>query len=252
MLRLMCGIRLLSDSSLFGQYSERADQLLREFIKIMETESRFFPTMAVHQIIHLGQDVRYHNKPLESFACYKFENTLKTLKSRITNYKDPLKNLTNRLRVQSSFESNTFSRRSRGVKKMIDDYDLVGLFEDGMYRCIQSPRFYLKGVGYDQREISDDTADCYFITKQYNIYLLRSISCRDGKNITLEASSVKFRDAFQFYNSSGQVSFSSSECGIYVLRTLRPTLSSIPVTDVHRKLIVHSMNGINYGYTLIA
>lgn len=250
----MCGVRMLSDSSLFEKYSETADQLILEFIRIMEEQDEFFPTLSVHQIVHLGNDVRYHKKPLETFACYKFENTLKTLKARITNFKNPLKNLANRLRIESTFESNSSSRRSRGVKQMIGEYDILGMSESNpnSYHSIQCSRFYLTGVDCNQSTVSSNP-DSYFITKQNTIYLLRSVSVHAvNKTITLEASKVTYRSSFEFSDRFGQLSFSSSQCGVFVLRELKPTLSSILVSDVYRKLIVNSSNGVHYAYTLIA
>lgn len=172
------------------------------------------------------------------------------MKSRITNFKDPLKNLSNRLRVESNFESNAYSRRSRNVKKLIGEYDLLGLFEGGAFRAIQGPLFYLDGVGSTRTDLIPKP-DSYFISKELKIYLLRSVHCSNGK-ISLQASRVIYRNAFEFYDRRGNISFSSRQCGVFVLRELRTTLSNVAVDDVYRKLIVNASNGVIYAYTLIA
>lgn len=128
-LLLSCGIRILSDESLYHQNNITADLLLKEYVKLYPNIfGRHFVSSNVHNLVHLSKCVEDFGC-LYSFSGYKFENFLQTLKSYVRKPTDILQQLYNRIkynfereddiqRAKKSFEKSEIqiSKKSIGIK----------------------------------------------------------------------------------------------------------------------------------------
>ena len=101
---LCCAIRILSDPLYVDKYNAAAYAFINAFIEIATNEFSKFPTLIVHLLTHLPEQV-LDLGPLDGHSAWRFENTLKTLKMKTNSFKLPLKNATNLLRNGATFVS---------------------------------------------------------------------------------------------------------------------------------------------------
>jgi hypothetical protein len=80
---------------------------------------------------------------MDDFSCFKFENTLRFLKLMMRSTKNPMKNLTNELKAQSSFV-NEAGRRREGGPHPYHQSDIDYGMEYNTYRSYQGPNFVIK------------------------------------------------------------------------------------------------------------
>ena len=99
----------------FKVHNGSAESFLQCFQRNMEFKAPQFCTLAIHLLIHLPEEcLRF--RTLETFSCFKYENTLKYLKSLNQSQKEALIHLTKKLQISSTFKSN-ISRSGARIDK---------------------------------------------------------------------------------------------------------------------------------------
>lgn len=115
-LLLSCGIRILSDKSLYRQNINTADLLLKEYVNMYPNIfGRHLVSSNVHNLLHLSKCVEDFGC-LYSFSGYKFENFLQVLKSYVKKPTDILQQLCNRINYNFEKEDD-INRAKKSLEK---------------------------------------------------------------------------------------------------------------------------------------
>ncbi len=109
LIMLIAGLRILCDRNMHKEMNELAQNFLTTFVRNSAVLfGEHFVTLKVHLLGHLAAEVDRLG-PLESYSAYPFENVLKTIKRSVSSPKNPLVNVTAKLKFQSTYTS----RRSK-------------------------------------------------------------------------------------------------------------------------------------------
>ena len=140
-------VRIMADPRIYKEYLDDARDFSKYFIHLSRKWlGDHFVSLSVHMLTHLPDECA-RNGPLDSFSVFKFENHLKTLKSRLTtNFKNPLATLKTTLRRNATHVSSSHRHgRATGIylKRQFspNEYsaiDLPGLF----YLSVEHPNCY--------------------------------------------------------------------------------------------------------------
>lgn len=100
-----CAIRILCTQETCIEYNHVAHSLLTTFVKRFPTlYQKHNVKFNVHSLLHLSSDVKFTQKPLDSFSAFKFENYLQILKKDARNCVRVLEQIVNRCAERSKFE----------------------------------------------------------------------------------------------------------------------------------------------------
>lgn len=100
-----CAIKILCTQETCIDYNHVADSLLTAFVKrFPKLYQKHNVKFNVHSLLHLSSDVKYTQKPLDSFSAFKFENYLQILKKDARNCVHVLEQIVNRSAERSKFE----------------------------------------------------------------------------------------------------------------------------------------------------
>ncbi|KAM0727248.1 hypothetical protein ACS0PU_006580 [Formica fusca] len=101
-LALSIAIRILCNSNLCLVLNDYANSLLKWFvIQYKELYGIRYISYNVHNLIHLANEVIRFGC-LDNFSCFKFENYIKNIKSKIQNSPKPLEQVSNRIHEENS------------------------------------------------------------------------------------------------------------------------------------------------------
>lgn len=96
-LLLHYAIRILCDAELCISNNKCAHSMIVNFVKKFgELYGEHQVSYNVHCLLHLAEDVRNMNAPLDSYSCFKFENYLQTVKKTPKNGHRVLEQISNR------------------------------------------------------------------------------------------------------------------------------------------------------------
>lgn len=103
-------IFILSHPNLAVQLCNYAQALLIEFVK---TVDEFFGPNSkiynIHNLVHLPDDIRNFNRPLNNISAFDFENLLGKIKRSLQSGKKPLSQLSRRLSESASISGKYIS-----------------------------------------------------------------------------------------------------------------------------------------------
>ena len=240
---LSMAIRLLSDPGTYIRYNQFAKALLVCFVDTStEYFGKHFMSLIVHILLHLGDECMKFG-PLDKFACWKFENTLKSIKKRCRNFKTPLKALANQLRYKSTFVSKPSRDPHYGgngvhlVRRMCGP---GSRFLDGeLYRTVFFKNFVL----------TPDFPDNHFQTQSRQIYAIEEIISTGTGTKLICKSYDKVECAYYVPTKEHRVE--STEIGIKRLRVPNPNVHVIDIQDFATKCVVRSYNNSLYCYPLM-
>lgn len=134
-MQLHCAIQILCSSEKCLILNRVANDLLINFVKqYSKLYLKYQVTFNVHSLLHLADDVKFLQKPLDSFSAFKFENYLQILKKEPKNCVRVLEQIANRnvershiQRILPSVFTNKSSVRTKENQsnfKYIDIYDV--------------------------------------------------------------------------------------------------------------------------------
>ena len=244
-------IRILADPELYLSMSKHALQFIQCYLDTMETHyGVHFVTLIMHCLLHLPDECVRHG-PLDSFSCFKYENTLKTLKSRLRSYRYPLESLTNQLQYQSNFvskktrnvlQAEPLTLLSQPFKNLDLDYNFIG-------------GTHYKSIFYKNFKLSVHKPDCYFVCKddRATIHELKAVikTGEDANEIallTIEWSTVCA------YHVPTNVDYRRNESTIVGVRRMTEQASGtgyVTMGRVHRKCVVHTISNQMFSYELL-
>jgi hypothetical protein len=234
-------IRIMAEVEFYRMYAPEAHGLSGAFVDYCRRDDVFgchFVVMMIHLLEHMGPETARLG-PLETISAFRFENTLKTLKDRTRSSKNPLKNITKKLKVQATFVS-------KASRTYASKHSMSRMLANGRYATLSTPKLYLS--------ISPtSSANAYFSVENY-ICKFESVEKRDGQFI-VHAYRYLMKDSAYVvnYRSCGaDRTFRSSAVGVWKLQRLSPKLREIPVNLILKKYVVHKCDECVYAYEMIS
>ena len=207
------------------------------------TYGTHFVTLVVHYLEHLPDECRKLG-PMDTFSCFKYENTLKSLKKRCRSFKNPLKNLANQLRIKSTFISKT----SRAFMTGKPVTTLKRPCTAGSGSGIAGE--YYQTVVYRHHILTIKSPDCYFYTCDKKFYRIFEIIKRPQEGILLGCKRYRVESAYCI-PTSDDIDFESSSIGVYKLIHLSDHLEYVRLHRFQRKGVVHCLYDSNYAYPML-
>lgn len=240
------GIRILADESLYLTYNRTAEHLLCHFQLLMDQEFPTYVSMAVHMIKHLPEDAKNFGA-IDTFSCYRFENCLKSLKQLITSPKQPLKTVTERLKMRASFrcaKSRKLAPGQLGVRKRAD---IENQPSHGIYEIFNQ-------LNLKYYRLSNQPKDRYFVAKindekkgreRRKIFqFVQVLKYNDGKlKIEANPQTTRPRSIYDPFKVPGvQKHIDSTDFGVYeISRFKTDEIDQIDLTDIEFKLVPRFM-----------
>jgi hypothetical protein len=229
-----------------------AEALLFEFQRESTLVWKQFCTLSIHMLIHLPGECMRHG-PLDSFSCWKYENTLASIKRSVHGATcQPLVTAVNRLKVAPYYISHGYIYKPESVPGLKKP-NSVGQFE-----TIELANFVLK---------QNDT-DCFFGVKAGC-----RLQCRDlvykfhvaereasGEVVVLGYCHVQSQN---FYNvvfpdrrighEDELLTVDSSDIGIHSIGSCAHSFGLIRFRheDIKYKYIVHKSGAYTVAYRMI-
>lgn len=251
---LTMAVRIMSDPRLYETHRQFACNLCKMFIKkSILFFGDTFVTLAVHLFVHLPAETEKFG-PLDKFSVWKFENVLAKLKKMTMSTKNPLVNITKKLRVCA-----TLTSKSRRVVVGYNEVLFSKKHQDGRFTSITTENIYLSNEDKDAHFSAEDGniyKACYF-TKEYSGdagLIVRVFAKRfetktspyyceqTTENVPAEDESLDF-DTFRHINAS--------ELGIFGLANLSSEIFGLYFNMIDRKYVVHDFDGSLVGYPLL-
>lgn len=122
-LALSIAIRILSDSDLNRDFNEYADSLLRWFVdQYKKLYGIKYISHNIHNLIHLADEAKRFGC-LDEFSCFKFENFMIDIKSKVQDCPRPLEQV-----VLRTLEENTLPV----TKECIQSYPIIKRSRSGI------------------------------------------------------------------------------------------------------------------------
>ena len=222
---LSIAVRLLSDPVFYTTCNEFAMSLITCFVdSCVEFFGDHFVSLIVHLLLHLPEECLKFG-PLDRFSCWKYENTLKSIKKRCRNFKTPLTALMNQLKVKSTFVSKPgrdFMRTSSAVT------------------CIRPIRGsgmvmgnYYKTIFYKNHVLTIYPPDCYFYSKN-KVFRIKEIVQTANEGVKMICHTFD-RAESAYYITTSTDRFESSRIGIMKLKEKSYNLQIIHLANLNIK-----------------
>ena len=237
-------VRLLSDPTLYIPYIKFARALLHCFVdSCVAYFGKHFVTLIVHVMLHLPDECIKHG-PLDSFSCWRFENTLKSLKKRCRNFKTPLGALATQLSQKSTF----ISKPSRNFQGNTSEVFLKCPVLTRLERPVLDGQSY-KTVFYKNHAITIDTPDCYFMSKTKQVYMILDII---HTSIGTQLICNQYdKVCYAYYVPTATGRFESSTLGVLRLLHLNDNLEIIDLHDFYRKCVIRVFDKETFCYPIM-
>ena len=242
--RCLCvALRIMSEPQYYLKYHKFAEAFCHAFVvKTREQFGNRFVVMMVHLFQHVAEENRRMGA-LETFSVFRFENTLKTLKERTRSTKNPVYNITQKLKIRATFVSKAarcFSPKMKVSRKL----------GNGQFGCVSSPDIYLANNFQDS---PFPTADAIWEFKHVEeLPTGVVISAYRYKNIrsayTLETLKGKTEKKTGILMNK---KFNVGLMGIFELDNVSQTCEQVPPESIRRKYVVNEFDGKFIGYPLI-
>lgn len=144
-LKFHCAIRILCTPKDCIKNNDLAHELLEDFVREFGSLYEYRSlSHNVHSLLHLAEDVRNLNCPLDSYSAFKFENFLQYLKKLCRNNYRVLEQISNRY-FEKFFVSNyegDFKKRSNQDKTDVSG-NITDIYKYNMHLSIKSPNNYV-------------------------------------------------------------------------------------------------------------
>ena len=198
-------------------------------------------TLVVHYLQHLPDECRKLG-PLDTFSCFKYENTLKSLKMRCRSFKSPMSNLANQLRIKSTFVSKASRAFMTGkpVTTLKRQHEGSGLLAGEYYQTVVHHHHILT--------IKDP--DCYFYTRDKAFYKISEIVKTELGVIFICWRFTKLEAAYSI-PTAGNTKFESSVVGVFKLLQISEEKELVEISRFARKCVVHNIYGQEYVYPML-
>ena len=249
--QLCMAIRIMADPELYITMSGKALQFIQCYLDTMANHyGEHFVTLMTHCLLHLPNECVKHG-PLDSFSCFKYENTLKTLKSRIRSFRYPLESLTNQLHHQSNF----VSKKTRNVLEAEPLTLLSNAFNDNLdedYNFIAGKHY--KSISYKNFKLTVNKPDCYFVCKddRKTIHELKAV-IKVERDDSIALLTIEWNTTCAYYVPTNNDYIRTESTIIGVRRMTDRVLGTAYVTmrRVHRKCVVHTFSNQMFSYELL-
>ena len=234
MLLLAVATRIISDKRYVSDAGlvKKASNMYSEFVELGQQEfGAHFVTLNVHLLKHIADNVS-GGTVLDKQGCFKFENTLKSIKALCRGTKKPMLTLSNRIGEDFVIESNIGGKKKRETDKPIV-----------LSKCYKQVRF--TECQWKNQTISSRCPDCYFSTTTNQIYhplyAVQHVLELDGE-VFLQAKEMPtnlLKPAWVLNPEDPEKMFDSRMVGIYMLppRDLPNKLMYIPLKTVTMKYV---------------
>ena len=188
---LTLGMRILADPRYYAEpdMNALAHSLLVSYIHTSaEYYGNHFVSMVVHQLSHLAAECR-RNGPIDVFSGFKYENMNKTLKNLCHTYKNPVQNITKKLKYKSGF----ISKACRNLPDPTVSYPHLANEIRERDEDMTEDRRYYKAIRFEHFYVNTETTggNCYVYVHQpsTNVYLFFQVAVisadADGRNIQM-------------------------------------------------------------------
>ena len=199
-----------------------------------------FITLMMHCLTHLADECKRLG-PLDSFTCFKYENTLKSLK-RARSYRYPLISLSNQLQYRPYFVSKQSRQLQEAEPKVIFGNKLEhfdGPLEANYYESIRLNNIIL----------SVHEPNCFFMDPLSKVLQILHIVEQDGLTFFI-CSRWRCESAYSFHFETMKP-VESKIAGVFRLYEQMPNMETIELDQVERKCVVHTFLGRKYSYPLL-
>lgn len=220
-LLLHVAIRILCDKDICISHNELANEMLREFVFEMEhlygLEHIIYN---IHSLIHLANDVKVFGN-LDNFSAFVFESSLYKLKNLLHKTPQPLAQIANRI------EENEFE-----LNYNVNNQDTFPLLKKRRHILCNNNHVITtvyKEIITEKFKLSNEPADCWFLTKKNNIVRFEHLECIENQLFILGSEVPKKED---FYKTP----ISSHRLNIYQATFFLNPSKLWNLKEVHKKL----------------
>ena len=244
---LAIAVRILSDSELYLARNQLASNLIESFVATTITFfGSHFITLMMHCLTHLPAECKA-NGPLDSFSCFKYENALKSIKSRCRSHSAPLLSLA----TQLQFQSNLVSNSQKPVGAQVEGAAKASQSDNALTRTLVPVGQQFRYVRCKNFKLSDYAPNCYFSPKnKAQVYEIHGIvSQKTG--IVLVCYLWDTEPAYYVPTSDESIRLNSSITGVFRLKARAVDPTVLNVKDVYRKCIVNSVDGLLFSWPLL-
>lgn len=148
-LKFHCAIRILCTPNDCLKNNNLANELLKDFVKEFGALYGYHNlSHNIHSLLHLSEDVKNFNCPLDSYSAFKFENFLQYLKKLCRNNYRVLEQINNRFFEKFSISHYDGDFKKRQKKNKTDKFgNITDIHVYNMHLSVKSPNNYvLTGV----------------------------------------------------------------------------------------------------------
>jgi hypothetical protein len=214
---LHVAVRILCSPKMALTLCDYAGGLLKSFVSAMgEHYGSDTLVYNVHSLIHLADDVKSLQAPLDSFSCFPFENYLGKLKRMIRTPRNPLEQITRRLAEVNSLPYLARKRREIFTRKAKDasEGELSEIIIKGF-------KFSCKG-----------TKDSFLVAGDRKLFKISGIYSELGSDGEVDKYCLKFYGCyFKYHEDYFTYPCKSSFLNIFKVWGLSSSKSEIPYSE---------------------
>lgn len=148
-LKLHCAIRILCTPNDCIKNNDLAKELIKDFVKEFGALYGYHNlSHNVHSLLHLSDDVKHFNCPLDDYSAFKFENFLQYLKKLCRNNHRVLEQINNRFFEKFSISNYDGDFKIRIKENKTDKFgNITDIYKYDMHLSVKSPNNYVLADG---------------------------------------------------------------------------------------------------------
>lgn len=223
-LSLHIAVSILTSKKHHLQLVDVAEELLIYFVRTaVLLYGRHFASHNVHNLLHLGDDVRKFGV-LDNFSCFKFENYLQKLKNLLRKQDKPLQQIVLRL-----FEMDAAGKKSTNANKngvcFKNEHALGPLVASSL------PRQYSKAIFSNFTLNISEANNCCMLSNGAIVLIEHFSFSKTFNKVSLIKREFKFAKDFFL------VPCKSSDIDIYFCNKQLHTLKEYSIKDIFQKMV---------------
>lgn len=226
-------IRILCTPNICIDYNHVAASLLTKFVRdFSKLYNNYNVKFNVHSLLHLSDDVRFINEPLDTFSAFKFENYMQILKKDTKGCFRVLEQIANRSEEKDQIEyffPNQSTDTSSELMKRKKNGSIIYVVISNTKYSVNAPNNFI------------------YIINENNIFKLTKIISVKKDSVTFEGHIIVHFDPFY------EKPIKSDLVGMYnVPGLLLGPLEQKEIYKKNLKKLAHfAVDDINYFFTLI-
>lgn len=244
-LLLHVACRILCSEELATLYVDYADELLKKFFRLMPTfYGNACQVMNFHNLVHVADDVRRFQIPLNDFSAFWGESYIGKFKSLVQSAAKPLAQIVNRLTAVESSDNITMKK-----KLALKEYDIdktADIIEENGQRFITVNSIKLRDMF-----INCNSPNNIVQLKNNQIFMISSIllnknwyNSKKLKNFYVEG--FKASIVTNIFENPCE----STDLGVLQVNEFSTTMKRFTISKIKNKCLYLQINNIRYVMSL--